>query len=630
VNLVALLLTFTLSYAALLVSGIALAVWLPKLRVVFLAIFALITIVPLIVISGNYARSIGWLDEALNTVWPDGPIRKANASGCDQMRSKAIQLVDKDGAEDVRGVAVKLLRCSVQTVVNIPNAPALLQTYDAGECWRDRQSMPDRNLCYKLAFLEFRRDGALRSKEQLAVLKAEVADWIRQHPGQDIFTIEYIHGWRHDAEIGDGDVRRLRVIASFAAANLSERCRVTLRRCGALVLAVYIGWPGSVGYDGDTKMAAALNAPSFPERKRVSDTIGNGILRTLDELYVAIHPTGTASSTLLLAHSLGGNIVLSATRARMKVSLALAARSPDEERLNKSVVGRLGLPADLTVLLNPASEERKLRELRADMALFLNPPGKPRQVWSITTAPRLMLLASRCEVPLGASYEHGTAKAFMDACDDVVESVFPLSQKYAERKTDVDDFIGVGHTPILDPRYRPSASHFLEVNFQNNGSNPTTTSYAKAHDVRWRCFAEPGWLYHARARGVALDQFGAKGSKVQSRYWDTGPGKKDITLGRLADVGLPGQANIQFGYPSRRGTRATDVQPYDPIWSIDADPTAVSGHSGIASASLTCAYIKLLLDGPTLDKDPNEFRESNRKDFLRLNRAARKSALISQ
>jgi len=620
-NLVSQLLTALLSAAVVLIGGIALAMWLPKMRFALLAFFAFVVIAPLLIISGNYARSMGWMDEALNAVWPDGAIRTANASGCNEMRAQALQIVDRNGTEVPGGAAVKFLRCSVQTVANIAQPTSKVQVYDAAKCWRPGQPMPDTTLCYKLAFLEFRRDGVLRSQAQLTALKVEVADWTLHHPGQDIFTIEYIHGWRHDARIGDNDVRRLRVIASYAASNLDERCRITGQHCGALVLAVYVGWPGSVGYDGDTDLATALNAPSFPERKRVSDTIGTGILHTLDTVYAAVHPAGTASATLLLAHSLGGNVVLSAAGPRVERVLARASRVDDAKRLDRVLDGRLGLPADLTVLLNPAAEERKLRVLRAKMAAFMRSPGSAPQRWPITTAPRLILLASRCETPPGVSYDDGAAKAFVDACDNVVESVFPLSQKYAARLDSVDDYNGVGHTPILDPRFRPSASHFLEINFQANGANPTKTSYANAHDTRWRCFPEPGWLYRARARGGAVDRLGASGSTVQSNYWDTGPGAKEITLGRLADVGLPGQANIQFGYPARRGTRPSAVQPYDPIWSVDADPTAIVGHGGIASASLTCAYTKLLFDDPARDADPDKFRAQNRIDFFKRNPA---------
>jgi hypothetical protein len=85
----------------------------------------------------------------------------------------------------------------------------------------------------------------------------------------------------------------------------------------------------------------------------------------------------------------------------------------------------------------------------------------------------------------------------------------------------------------------------------------------------------------------------------------------------MSEVGAPGQANIQFGYPSYRGGRLAAAQRADPVWALDANRTAVSLHNTVASAPLLCALSKLVLDHPASPGDPDLYVERWKADYWR-------------
>ncbi|MFD0933916.1 hypothetical protein ACFQ12_01760, partial [Methylobacterium trifolii] len=133
-----------------------------------------------------------------------------------------------------------------------------------------------RDLAYHLGFLEFQEDGepyALVSRDggsdtaiDSAMLrhamdsemraKGMAASQVKPVIGQlDVLTrhfatgshyvIAFVHGWRHDARIGDGNVADLRLYAAHAARFLQQRCPTEPAYCAMEVTAVYIGWRGA-------------------------------------------------------------------------------------------------------------------------------------------------------------------------------------------------------------------------------------------------------------------------------------------------------------------------------------------------------------------------------------------------
>ena len=266
-------------------------------------------------------------------------------------------------------------------------------------CALQRHVIPSGNggkpLEYTLGFLEFQEDGepyALVSRSggsdtaidsamlrhamesqmraqggSMAGLRPVITqlDALRQHLSTGShYVIAFVHGWRHDARIGDGNVADLRLYAAHAARFLQQRCPTDPKACEAKVTAIYVGWRGARvderglretfgsaigGFFGNLSAAATLF-----DRKPVSEAIAPAAvsaLRTIESALAQPGPGGTDRHNKLVVagHSLGGNMLATG----LKDDLLKAVR---RHRFGETLPPVLG---DLVVLINPASEAAK-------------------------------------------------------------------------------------------------------------------------------------------------------------------------------------------------------------------------------------------------------------------------------
>jgi hypothetical protein len=243
----------------------------------------------------------------------------------------------------------------------------MLQTHEVPIVDPDHPEVRTGTLRYHLAFLEFTETGkpveiGLDGKP----LEAMQLDVLLKHlrePGKQNYVLVFIHGWRHDARIGDENVQSLRLYAAYAASFLNQRCSSEAKRyCDAVVTAVYVGWRGArvderplksfLGQRLGGLLDDALAAPSLYDRKPVSERIAPAVasaLESIDET-LARHSKGkpweASDRMLTIGHSLGGNVLASSFRDKMV------------ERITRHEAGTvMAAPVgDLVVLLNPASE----------------------------------------------------------------------------------------------------------------------------------------------------------------------------------------------------------------------------------------------------------------------------------
>ena len=158
-------------------------------------------------------------------------------------------------------------------------------------------------LTYHLAFLEFDQNGqpyaleALPGDEvsdpsivsQLDALRSHLAS----HKGKN-YVIAFVHGWRHNAAIGDENIAGLRTHAAHVASFLAQRCAREHRYCGTEVTAVYVGWRGArvnerlilatFGYQLGSTLAAAAALPTLFDRKPVSEAIAPSVISALSQI----------------------------------------------------------------------------------------------------------------------------------------------------------------------------------------------------------------------------------------------------------------------------------------------------------------------------------------------------------
>jgi len=245
------------------------------------------------------------------------------------------------------------------------------------------------SLGYYLSFLEFEENGdpaqlgshhKLLDQLQIDALMAHLDK--QKKAGRQNFVFAFIHGWRHDARIGDENVKNVRLMAAHLASFLEQRCRKNSRYCGATVTAVYVGWRGARvdetrigwllrGYFADTTATInnAIASMTLFDRKPVSERIAPTVISALQAIDREIRTEDHQSSwfeqprLIVIGHSLGGNLLATGVKDSM---IGIVARHLDELQKSRDA-SKAGQRAplvkppfgDLIVLLNPASEAEK-------------------------------------------------------------------------------------------------------------------------------------------------------------------------------------------------------------------------------------------------------------------------------
>lgn len=234
---------------------------------------------------------------------------------------------------------------------------------------------------YDLAFIEFQEDGkpyALRLEcgEKEPCVAERGVPIRRQSKGQlealvdhlktstSNYVLVFIHGWRHDASIGDSDVANLRMYAAHAARFISDRSAIDSAYQDMRVTAVYVGWRGARtdenwlarNIPGGAALGTASAILTLFDRKPVSEAIAPSALSALRAIentlgldaYLEL-PRKQKNKMIVFGHSLGGNTLMTALGDDLVKKVALH----EPGSYMQPVLG------DLVVLINPASEASK-------------------------------------------------------------------------------------------------------------------------------------------------------------------------------------------------------------------------------------------------------------------------------
>lgn len=268
------------------------------------------------------------------------------------------------------------------------------------------QSYIENDNDYTLGFIEIDDKGWFKDRQQLNAFIHE----IQQTGDQDILLLVYAHGWKHNADNNDRDVIRMRSTLKHLVAYENQTSHPRK------VIGLYIGWRG-----------LSVNTPiikefSFWERKATAHNAGE----TANEIFTRLQllmdnkrkHENSQSSYVVVGHSFGGALVYSAMRPIMVSRLSRDIQTPQNKKLYNN---------DLVVLLNPAFEAARVKELR-DLAN------------GIESAPYLIILT--------ADNDNATKKAFpAGRFFSTMFSKYSNDQKKSDRTT-------IGH-------YRPFFTHEL-------------------------------------------------------------------------------------------------------------------------------------------------------------------------
>ena len=234
------------------------------------------------------------------------------------------------------------------------------------------------NVRIDAAMLQHAMDGEMRARHLAASKLNPVIsqlDVLKRHlsTGSN-FVLVFIHGWRHDAQIGDTNVADLRLYAAHVARFIALRCPIEPSYCGMRVTAIYVGWRGArvdeqgLRADFGDAIGGSLGTLSAGatlfDRKPVAEAVAPGAISALRSIESVLAPLGASdghNKMLVIGHSLGGDMLATG----LEDDLLKAVRRHKPGNLLPPVLG------DLVVLINPAAEATKWTAIQ-------------REVWSRT------------------------------------------------------------------------------------------------------------------------------------------------------------------------------------------------------------------------------------------------------
>lgn len=495
---------------------------------------------------------------------------------------------------------------------------------------------------YTLAFVELNDDGQDDLPWQLPALRAHLD--AQDKAGRQNVVVAFVHGWRHNAQLRDGDIRKLRRMLAYSRAALNTRCIAQGNYCNATLTGVFIGWNGQRVKEGpsdenpDQGMGTGLSsigpALTFWNRWDVSCKLGSGktecagqppsgfksplrrVLRGIEAELRLKQGDARRDKLLIFGHSMGGNM------------LASMLRDEAVARVNSHVLGHEMRPlmGDLVVLLNPAARSEDWTAIqRAERARaglggsgrlsctleggVPDPGCSEADRRALAGWHRLYPLRQRpVYISLTSAANWGTLKEKDRPVehDTATGQIFPFAREFAGEQGK-EKVVAIGHrTPNYASRFAVhgeavGTSHEIAVlqGAQAESGRRYSSRYGNAvkAEAGW-CEPAEGWLLRARQPSDA-----APGTYLTN--WDYGlvwraPGEPPVSSRNVG--GAQNKAAVQWrqGMYLKTHTGALSVSPgTSPFWNTRALDSAIRGHSAWANYATWCALNQLVLDDVT-------------------------------
>jgi hypothetical protein len=288
---------------------------------------------------------------------------------------------------------------------------------------------------YALAFVEFGEQGSYQDTVQLK----NVLELIKTTPRPLVVT--YVHGWQNNAMSGDAE-KFAKLLSQLSQSEI-------VRHKNFNVVGVYLGWRGRL-----TSVPIAKELTFF-SRKAAAERLASNFdcydaIATVSEAARKYHKA-EGQYTILLGHSFGGLVV------ERSVAHAINAEMHGHGDSEKS------LPADLILLLNPASDSILARQMME--ALYSRHTEDARQI--------VVSLTSTGDGATGTAFPVGTGLAAVSKGFNKVRVPGPDGLEESERdfftRTPGHNRHLINHeTEDLHKTLPASGQRAFEVNLSHN------------------------------------------------------------------------------------------------------------------------------------------------------------------
>jgi hypothetical protein len=472
---------------------------------------------------------------------------------------------------------------------------------------------------FTYSFLELNETEPSKLKDTRQLTALETA--LNSAKGQK-FVIVFIHGWRHDAAIGDEDEKRFRTLLAYSRSFLNQR-EAKGRYLNAELFGVYIGWRGAQAIETGTAWMP-LFIPTIWNRKAKSEAHAENVIAYLKTIEGHLSLNGEKDRMLVVGHSLGGNMLATALNACLagNPSGSFACGEGDSKivpitqyRANIEARAPIG---NLTVLVNPAAEARKWADVQR---LLRDRYGKPWKdgmlaqamkyndpLFKSTQKPTYISITA---TPNWHQSEHCTEEKCNNIYDSATYIHFPLSQLFATQK--FESSTTIGH--LLPSQLRPfGASHEIVT---NKGSELNTAFGSSLNTKNSICDIQDGWLLDtrsiAKSRGESWDSGSSTRanpystdfarlfvSKKQSIYLQIRNALSPNTIRDKPNTIIYRQKPINvISFNHSPGWFKSFEPPYTPFWNIRATPNTIEEHGGYINYPLWCVINQMVLDNIT-------------------------------
>lgn len=298
----------------------------------------------------------------------------------------------------------------------------------------------------KLCAIELDEQGDLWESAQLR----KATEMLRKSEKKPLLVV-FIHGWQNNASPDNGNLQSFNQLLKGLAKELNSSTTE--------VEGVYIGWRGlAIDRTWDkTGIGELARYLSFYSRKNDTDLVaGIPLTRALYALANEAHARG--GHVIFIGHSFGGRILEKALAQALVGQTAGTAAS-----------SQATLPADLTLLINPASEAITARRLKLSLTNWAQPTPAIVSITSVGDNDTLTWWGVAMKLATWTK-----TKSF---------------RQYGD-KTNQRDYVvsTAGHSPLLidrqvvplDPQPAPPAIDALRWNFES-----ATTGQFRSADKWW-------------------------------------------------------------------------------------------------------------------------------------------------